>query len=134
MVERNRYHYFLLFLMTIAAGLFSRTSYIPEIIYPYIGDALYAVMIYFLIGCCLARLSSLGVLLFTIAICFTIEMSQLLNVGWLNTIRQTIPGKLVLGQGFLWSDLIAYTFGALIGFLLESFLLRNTKAIHHKNP
>ena len=47
-------------------------------------------------------------------LCFLLEFSQLYQVKWINNIRKTGPGKLVLGQGFLWSDLLAYSLGILV--------------------
>ena len=40
---------------------------------------------------------------------FTIEISPLVRIDWLDTIRPTRLGTLLLGRGFLWSDLVAYT-------------------------
>ena len=63
-------------------------------------------------------------LLIKIAICFIIEVSQLIKVDWLNEIRNTTLGKLTLGSGFLWSDLVSYTLGGLVGFVLEKYFLK----------
>ncbi|WP_373331494.1 hypothetical protein [Salmonirosea aquatica] len=40
----------MLIIATIGLGLASRSSFIPSLIYPYLGDGLYALMIYFMIG------------------------------------------------------------------------------------
>ena len=45
---------------------------------------------------------------------YMVEISQLYQVQWLNNIRMTTPGRLVLGQGFLWGDIISYTIGITI--------------------
>ena len=52
-----------------------------------------------------------------------IEFSQLYQENWIIEIRNTTLGHLVLGQGFLWSDLLAYTFGSIICYILEKFIL-----------
>ena len=119
MSKRNRVFYFFLIILTIGLGLFSRTEYIPALIYPYLGDLLYATMFYFLIGFLLPRLSSLSVFLISLGFCFFIEITQLYQADWINVIRQTRIGSLVLGHGFLWSDLLAYIAGSLVGFVLE---------------
>ncbi len=49
-------------------------------------------------------------------------MSQLYHAEWIDSIRATTLGGLVLGYGFLWSDLVAYTIGVGIGFLFELIL------------
>ena len=48
-------------------------------------------------------------------------MSQLYHAEWIDNIRATTLGGLVLGYGFLWSDLVAYTIGVGVGFLLSLF-------------
>lgn len=42
---------------------------------------------------------------------FFIEISQLYHAEWIDRIRDTSLGGLVLGYGFLWSDIEAYTLG-----------------------
>ncbi|QCW98616.1 DUF2809 domain-containing protein [Aggregatimonas sangjinii] len=122
--KRNRLLYFFLILLTIASGLFSRTDYIPDVVYPYLGDALYAVLIYFLIGFLFPSLRPLKTLLIGIGCCFFIEIFQLYEAEWIVRIRQTRIGGLILGHGFLWSDLLAYLIGAFVAFLLEQKLLK----------
>lgn len=55
--------------------------------------------------------------------CYGIEISQLYHETWIDSIRATTLGGLVLGYGFLWSDLVAYTIGVGVGMLGE-FMLR----------
>jgi len=124
--SRNRIHYLFFIIAIITAGLFSRSRFIPEFIYPYLGDFLYCLMFYFIIGFLFPKIKFVNVLLFSVAICFVIEISQLIQVGWLNEIRNTTLGKWTLGSGFLWSDLVSYTLGGLVGFFLEKcFLQKN---------
>jgi hypothetical protein len=42
---------------------------------------------------------------------FTVEISQLVRVEWLDAIRSTRLGTLLLGRGVLWSDLLVYSVG-----------------------
>jgi hypothetical protein len=51
--------------------------------------------------------------------CLFVELSQLYQGDWLNGIRGTKMGALVLGSGFLWSDLVAYLLGALMGGVID---------------
>ncbi|MFK7775845.1 MAG: DUF2809 domain-containing protein, partial [Saprospiraceae bacterium] len=126
--SRNRIHYLFLIILTIGVGLFSRSRFIPMLIYPYLGDLLYCLMYYWIIGFLFPKMSYVKVLLGAMAICFAIEISQLVRVDWLNEIRNTTFGKLVLGNGFLWSDLVCYTLGGLLGVGLEKkFIDRRDK-------
>lgn len=56
--------------------------------------------------------------------CFCIEFLQLYKTEWLLAIRRTTLGHYVLGQGFLWSDLVFYTLGIAIAFLIDFNLVK----------
>lgn len=111
--------YFIFVLVTIAFGLFSRTTYIPEWIYPYLGDVLYALMFYWVVAMFFPKQKPLNLMGLSVGICFLIEVSQLYQANWINEIRYTRLGGLVLGFGFLWSDLLSYSLGGIIGFLID---------------
>ena len=53
---------------------------------------------------------------------FTIELSQLYHSAWLDQIRHTRAGGLILGYGFLWSDLLCYGIGVAVGSILEKVI------------
>lgn len=55
---------------------------------------------------------ALGVFAATVAV----ECLQLWQPAWLQTIRATLPGRLVLGSQFAWGDLPYYGVGALVGW------------------
>lgn len=65
-------------------------------------------------------LSAIVALLFS----FSIEVSQLYQADWINAIRHTRLGGLVLGFGFQWTDLVAYSVGIAFGATLD-YPLRN---------
>ncbi|WP_430883278.1 DUF2809 domain-containing protein [Fusibacter sp. JL216-2] len=102
--------------MTIMVGLLSRQiEWIPV----FVGDILYAVMMYFIIELILFRKKSLIVAVFALLLTYLIEFSQLYKADWIIGIRSTLLGKLVLGQGFLWSDIYSYTFGIILVYKLS---------------
>jgi len=70
-------------------------------------------------------MKSVKVLLYCVVICFAIELSQLIDIAWLNEIRATTFGRLTLGSGFLWSDLVSYSIGGLVGFGIEKWILKD---------
>ncbi|MEM1134913.1 MAG: DUF2809 domain-containing protein [Bacteroidota bacterium] len=121
--ERNRIKYIILIGLVIGLGLLSRTTFIPEFIYPYLGDILYALMIFLAIAWLLPKKSSKSIALAALTICIIIEISQLYHAPWIDAIRQTRLGGLTLGFSFLWSDLFAYSAGVVIGFILEKKIL-----------
>jgi Protein of unknown function (DUF2809) len=54
-----------------------------------------------------------------------IEFLQLYQPPWLQVIRATLLGRLVLGSTFLWSDLPVYWIGVYLGWLWVCWLDRN---------
>jgi hypothetical protein len=55
----------------------------------------------------------------SLGLAFLVEISQLYHAPWIDSIRQTTLGALVLGFGFLWTDLVCYTVGIATGSLTE---------------
>lgn len=64
-------------------------------------------------------MSRKGVFLISLLFCYFIEVSQLYQASWINNLRNTTIGGLILGHGFLWSDILAYTFGVTIATIFE---------------
>lgn len=119
-LKKSRIQYFILFLCTIILGILSRKiPFIPL----WIGDALYAVMIYFLVRIFLPAKRAFIVALFSLLLCYCIEFLQLYQAEWIIELRKTLFGRYVLGQGFLWSDILAYTFGIAVVFIIEKITL-----------
>ncbi|WP_411567677.1 DUF2809 domain-containing protein [Sphingobacterium sp. UGAL515B_05] len=105
---KPKIHYLLRVALTIFMGLLSRKiSAIPTIT----GDVLYAVMIYWLSRFLFTRKSLLFSFTTTLIFCFAIEFLQLVQHPLLIWIRNNPLLRLVFGQGFLWSDLVAYCLG-----------------------
>lgn len=120
-MKKLRFYYFLVFLGIIFLGIISRKiSFVPL----YTGDFLYAVMIYALIRIILIEKKAVFITILSLLICYSIEFFQLYNADWIIAIRKTLLGKHVLGQGFLWTDLIAYSFGIATASIFEKFILK----------
>jgi len=123
--SRPRRIYALLVVFTIIAGLLSRrTNLLPAAT----GDALYAAMMYFIIRFCTVYAATKAAII-ALCICWAVEFSQLYQADWINGIRSTLPGRLILGRGFLPGDLLAYAAGVLAALLADSFLpVRNRRS------
>lgn len=106
-------------LATIALGLASRriAPHLPAPVGPfvaaYVGDALWAAMVFFGVSTLLPRLALQWRVALALAYCVATELSQLYHAPWIDAVRATRLGGLVLGFGFLWSDLVAYAIGVL---------------------
>ncbi len=116
---RNRLHYLGLIFFTIIIGLFSRTKYLPYPNFMWVGDLFYGLLIFFIIGFLYPDRSKSGVGLAAFILCCLIELSQLYQADWIVLLRETKMGALILGHSFLWSDLIAYAGGVLLGIGIE---------------
>lgn len=113
---KSRIYYFSLFLFIIFLGICSRkTTFVPL----WIGDFLYAVMIYFLVRIFLPFQKYYIIILLSLITCYSIEFLQLYQGEWMIELRKTLFGRYVLGQGFLWEDILAYTFGIIKVFVFE---------------
>ncbi|HEK9098960.1 DUF2809 domain-containing protein [Bacillus pfraonensis] len=119
--KRNRLLYAVLTITVIILGLVSRKfAYaLPDLLNDYLGDALWALMIFIGFGFLFHKMGTQKVALLSLLFCYGIEMSQLYHAEWIDNIRATTLGGLVLGYGFLWSDLLAYTIGVGVGMLCE---------------
>ncbi|HDR4423949.1 TPA: DUF2809 domain-containing protein [Bacillus cereus] len=123
--KRNRLSYALFTIVVIILGLSSRklAFALPQLLNDYLGDALWALMIFTGFGFLFPKIKTKKLAFISVLFCYGIEVSQLYHTEWIDSIRATTLGGLVLGYGFLWSDLVAYTIGVGVGFLFE-FILR----------
>ena len=91
----------------------------PAFLAEYAGDTLWALMLFLLVSTLLAGRPIPARAAISFAIAFLVEISQLYHAPWIDSIRQTSLGGLVLGFGFLWTDLVCYSAGIAIGALTE---------------
>ncbi|MCW1148487.1 DUF2809 domain-containing protein [Flavobacterium lacisediminis] len=120
-MKNDRITYFITILLVLILGILSRKiSGIPL----FIGDVLYAVLIYLGFRFILIDLKKATSLLLGLLFCFSIEILQLVQINWLIAIRKTTLGHYILGEGFLWSDLLCYIIGTLMAFLIDEKLIK----------
>ncbi|WGX75127.1 DUF2809 domain-containing protein [Paraclostridium bifermentans] len=119
-----RVKYVVVTIFIMIMGLLSRKymNIFPKAIAPFIGDMLWAMMVYFGLRFLIPKLKLVETLALAIIFSFSIETSQLYQADWINNIRSTTLGGLVLGHGFLFEDLISYSLGIVIGCILDYFL------------
>jgi hypothetical protein len=120
-MPKSRTTYFILIILTIVTGLLSRHfNFIPL----FIGDILWALMVYFIMRFLFISKQVTFVVIASLLFCYAIEFSQLYKAPWINELRHTLFGRLVLGEGFLWSDLLCYTVGVGMGIWVDMFYLK----------
>lgn len=113
----KRLSYGLGLIIVMGLGLASRRlAFLPL----WIGDSLWATAVYLAWRLILPIVKAKNLLLIALATAFLIEVSQLLQWPILVSLRATSLGYLLLGQGFLVSNLAAYSLGIVLIFLLDS--------------
>jgi Protein of unknown function (DUF2809) len=119
--RRNRLIQVALITLTCLVGLSSRryAQALPGFVAAYAGDTLWALAAFLGFGLILAQASTRTVALLAMTFSVAIELSQLYHAPWIDSIRQTTLGGLILGFGFLWSDLACYALGVGLGVLIE---------------
>lgn len=127
---RNRFALCALLLLVIVLGLASRKygATLPRLVSANAGDALWTVAAFLGLAILWPRAASLTLGLAAFAISVGVECSQLLDVAWLNRVRATTPGRLLLGSGFIWIDFVRY-FGGALGATVVDWFATNVKRV-----
>jgi hypothetical protein len=113
---RKRLTYFILVGIIIVLGLLSRKFNIIPLC---VGDVLWATMIYFILRFFLLNAFIRKIALISIIISYAIEFSQIYKAEWIDNLRHTFPGRMILGETFFWGDLVSYTAGIFIGVFID---------------
>ena len=123
-MKRNRLVYVFFIIIVMGLGLASRKwgYMLPEVISKYSGDTLWAIMVFLIMGFIFKDKPAWMVACFSIIFSFSIETSQLYHGEFIDSIRGTRLGGLVLGYGFLWSDIVCYITGIMIGTCVEYYI------------
>lgn len=127
MQYRNmRIAYLIAIVITILLGLCSRkwSILLPSFVAQNAGDMLWAMMVYFGFRLLLVSKSTLTAIWLSFFFSFGIEFSQLYQEDWINQIRGTTLGALILGKGFLAEDLVRYTVGIIVASVLDKVTLK----------
>ncbi len=122
---KRRIVYLLFAIVTMLVGLASRRyrQHLPSFIGEYSGDVLWALMLFLVVSFIFAGRLILQRSGISLALAFAVEVSQLYHAPWIDSVRSTTLGRLVLGFGFLWTDLVCYLVGITVGALTEYGLL-----------
>jgi uncharacterized protein DUF2809 len=107
--------------LLIVLGLASRrwAHALPHFVAEYAGDTLWAAMIFELAALFRPSARTGYLLLAAWLVSVGVEVTQLYHSPWVDAVRGTRLGGLVLGYGFLWSDVVCYTAGVTGAALLD---------------
>lgn len=123
-VQNKRWLYAALIIITIPLGLATRwqQQYFSYLINEYGGDVFAATCIFF--GCRFLypqwALSKVALLSYFVSV--LIEIQQLYQAPWAVHFRNITVVGILLGHGFLWSDLVCYAIGTLLAHLTGAAL------------
>ena len=125
---RSRLFLVIAIIVTVALGLVSRRvpELFPALLGKYPGDALWSLVVYWGIAWLIPNASIKKVAVLALLVSYADEISQLYQAPWLNAIRRTTLGHLVLGSAFSWLDMLAYTIGIAAGAAIDYFLPFNS--------
>ncbi len=126
--NRHRLRQALAMTIVVSAGLLWRSPWLglPELPRKYGGDALWALLVFFGFGFLLPRRPTRAIALLAMTFSGLIEFSQLYHAPWIDSIRATRLGALVLGSVFNWPDFSAYGLGIATGVLCEWLLAKRS--------
>jgi hypothetical protein len=125
--QRSRIAYGIALLLVVAAGLGSRAfgRSLPSFVAIYAGDTLYATTAFLGVAIVAPRWSTARLAATALGYSCAIEASQLYHAPWIDAVRRMQPGALVLGYGFLWSDLACYAAGVGLAAIADRFAISN---------
>ena len=111
----------LLATLCLLLGLSIRADLVPlpTLLTIYAPDVLWAMLVFALFVLIAPRQPLPVVALAALGFALFMECSQLYQAEWINTIRATRPGGLLLGYGFLWSDVVCYGVGIWLSICID---------------
>lgn len=112
--------------LVIALGLATRSGHaaVPEWVARHAGDALWTMAVYVALALVRPRAAPRALAALALLLSCAVEASQLARWPWLVELRRTLPGRLVLGQGWQALDLARYAAGTLLAYGVDVGLER----------
>jgi len=110
----------LLFLVELGIALFVRDAFIR----PYGGDFLVVILLYYLVRTFYntsAIKVAIGVLIFS----YIVEVLQYFQIVNLLGLKGNRPAEIIIGTGFSWEDMVAYTLGIMLVYWIDCVYFQN---------
>jgi hypothetical protein len=106
-------------LVVVLLGALSRRPFAPALVQAYVGDVLWGSLFFLLAAWLWPRATSVKLVVSAVLVTELIELSQLYQAPWVNQVRDTRLGGLLLGHGFSYSDMICVLIGALLAGAID---------------
>ena len=128
-IQRSRPIYALAVVLVIGIGLLWRSGLLalPNFIAKYGGDSLWALVVFLCFGFVSPRTSTVRIGFIALCFAWSVEFLQLYHAHWIDGIRSTRLGRVVLGTTFNSPDLLAYVVGIALGALAERIYLNENQ-------
>ena len=94
----------------------------PAWLHDVLGSIAYEIFWILLIAFMLPKVSPLRIAIGVCIATCAIEFLQLWKAPFLEAARKTLPGRLVLGNTFIWADFPVYFIGSFFGWLKVNFI------------
>ena len=115
-----RLPYFLLTILLLIVEILIAVFVHDQIVRPYIGDVLVVMLLYCFIRA-LFKVSVNKAALIVFIFSFFVEMLQYFNIIKALGLQHLKLATIIVGNSFDWTDLLMYTIGIAIVFLIETF-------------
>lgn len=109
---------FLVFLFIFAIEVFIGSFVRDSIIRPYGGDVLVVILIYYFVKSFIS-IKSLYLVIAVLLFAYAIEIGQYFNLVEILGMQNNKLMRIVIGSSFSWGDMVAYTLGAIICYLID---------------
>ncbi len=131
LINRPRPLQALILVGVLGAGLLWRSRLLPlsHGFFKYGGDALWALAVFLGAGLFFCRASTWRIALIALGFAWGVEFFQLYHAHWIDALRSTLPGRLILGSVFNAPDLLAYLIGIAFGAAAEHVFNKRSKAL-----
>lgn len=109
----------LLFLIEVYIGLFIKDQFVR----PYVGDFLVVILIYCFVKIfCRGQFLKIGI--YVLLFAFAVEIGQHFQLVKLLGLNNSKLARTVIGVGFDWWDMLAYTLGVAVVLMVEKYVLK----------
>lgn len=127
---RSRVAHAVAALLVVGIGLVWRSGLVPlpSVAVKYGGVALWALMVFLGVGAAVPRAATARVAAMAVGIAWCVEFLQLYHAPWIDAVRSTRLGRLVLGATFNTPDLLAYCAGVAGGAVADHACRRRSRS------
>lgn len=110
--------YFIIFLILFLVEIIIALFVNDKVIRPYGGDALVVILIYYFLKSFI-QTKTIYLVISVILFAYLVEISQYLHLIKMLNMQDNIVMKTILGHSFSWGDILAYTIGGVICYLID---------------